>query len=109
MNKHHVWAIAVLIAGCASQPKPTETLASSVKAAHTAEQAGAQQVPDAELHLRLANQQNREAKRMMDDGENERAEMMSRRAESDAELSLALARQHDAYERVAQTEVMLKQ
>jgi hypothetical protein len=109
MKKHHAMAIAVLVAGCASQPKPTDTLASSVNAAHRAEEAGAQRIPDAELHLRLANQQNNEAKHMMDEGENERAALLSRRAQSDAELSLALAREHDANQRVAQVSTIQQQ
>src|SRR5688572_5300437 len=102
MGKNTIWAIAGLLAGCASYPQPTESLANSVGAVHGAKEAGAESVPDAALHLRLANEQNAEAQRLMEEGDNERAAFLTRRAQTDAELALALAREKSAQQRVAE-------
>jgi hypothetical protein len=104
MGKNKVFAIATLLAGCASYPQPTESLANSVGAAQGAKEAGAEQVPDAALHLRLANEQNAEAQRLMAEDDNERAAFLTRRAQSDAELALALAHEKDANQRVAEAQ-----
>lgn len=45
------------LAACASQPDPTEHLAASMAAVRGAETAGAAQVPQAALHLKLADEQ----------------------------------------------------
>lgn len=81
------------IAACASHPQPTEHLAASMAAVRGAETAGAAQVPQAALHLKLAQDQIDTAQQMIRKDENERADAMTIRAFNDAELALALTRE----------------
>jgi pyridoxal biosynthesis lyase PdxS len=82
-----------VLAACASGPQPTEHLAASMAAVRGAETAGAGNVPQAELHLKLAQEQIQNAQQMIRDGDNERADAMTIRAYNDAELAIALARE----------------
>jgi hypothetical protein len=56
-----------------------------------AEVAGAGDTPQAALHLKRAREQIDSAKALIQEGENERAEWMLRRARADADLALSLA------------------
>lgn len=84
---------AAVCAACASQPQPTAHLAASMAAVRGAETAGAAQVPQAALHLKLAQEQLAQAEGMLGNDDNERADAMAIRAYNDAELALALARE----------------
>jgi hypothetical protein len=83
---------------CASHPPPTDHMASALAAVRGAQVAVAQagQVPEAALHLKLAEEQVAQARQMIDRGDNQRADYMTLRAFNDAELALALAREHQA-------------
>jgi hypothetical protein len=89
-------AIAVLGAlgmfGCGGAPKPEGRIVSSQGAIRGASEAGAEGVPQATLHLKLAQEQRDQALELIKNGENHRAELLLARAEADAELALALAR-----------------
>lgn len=85
--------IAVVGLGCASAPPPTEQLASAEASMRAARELGAQSVPRAQLHLRLAQEQVTQARKLAEDGENERAASILDRARADAELALALSRE----------------
>ncbi|HEU4581342.1 MAG TPA: DUF4398 domain-containing protein [Polyangiaceae bacterium] len=90
-------AVSVAAAGCgASRPPPAEHLATAIAAVHGAQVAGAQQVPKAALQLKLAEEQVAQARKMMDEGENERADYMTLRAFNDAQLAVALVREEEA-------------
>lgn len=86
--------------GCASHPPPNDHMASAIAAVRGAQVAVAQagQVPEAALQLKLAEEQVAQAREMIEHGDNERADYMTLRAYNDAELALALARQHQARE-----------
>lgn len=92
----------LLAAGCAGQPPPTDNLASAIAATRGAQEAGAPRVPRAALQLKLAEEQIAQARAMMEDGDNERANFMSLRAYNDAELALAMAREDAARKRSAE-------
>lgn len=93
----YVGAIAVVASvGCASYPAPTEHLASSMAAVRAAQETGAASVPKAQLYLKLAEEQTAQAKALIEDGNNERADYMTLRAYNDATLAMAIARQHAA-------------
>jgi hypothetical protein len=102
MEIKKLFAICISLAGCASHPQPTESLAASAGAVRGAQEAGAEQLPDAALHLRLAQEGNERAKQLMAEGDNERAAFMTERARMDAELALALAHQERAQKRAQQ-------
>jgi len=101
MKLQVLFGVAVL-AGCASHPQPTQNLTSSMAAVRGAEEVGAENVPEAKLYLQLAKDEVANAQRMMNDGKGERADLMSRRAYSDAELSISLTREHAARMRAQQ-------
>jgi hypothetical protein len=89
------WGIAALgLVACGSVPPPHERQASSQAAIRTATEMDAQQVPQAALHLKLAQEQFEKGKVLMSDGDNERAAYTLMRAQADAELALALAREN---------------
>lgn len=82
--------------GCGGAPRPEARIASSQGAIRGAEEAGAQGVPLATLHLRLAQEQRAQALELIKNGENHRADLLLARAEADAELALALSREATA-------------
>ena len=87
----------LLAAGCgASYPPPNDHLASAIAASRGAEEAGARHIPRAALHLKLAEEGIAQARTMMENGENQRADSMTQRAATDAELALALAKEDAA-------------
>jgi len=93
------WLVPALSAasfGCASHPPPSDHLATAIAAVHGAQVAGAAQVPQAALQLKLAEEQVAQAREMIERGDNERADYMTLRAFNDAELAVALTRAHEA-------------
>jgi hypothetical protein len=71
-------------------------MTSAEAAVRAAEVGGAPSVPKAELHLKQARDQIDEAKRLIEEGENERAAYVLDRAAADAELALALAEEQES-------------
>lgn len=84
--------------GCASSPAPTEQLASAEASLRAARELGAASVPRAKLHLKLAQAQVTQARKLTEDGENERASIVLTRARADAELAVALVREAAVYQ-----------
>jgi hypothetical protein len=81
---------------CGGAAVPHAQMTSSEAALRAAEVGGAPSVPKAELHLKHARDQIDEAKRLIEDGENERALYVLKRAEADAELALALSEEQQS-------------
>ena len=75
---------------------PSARIASAQAAIRAAQEVGATRDPRATLHLRLAQEQFDDAQRLVREEDYEPATMLLRRSEADAELALALARQHRA-------------
>jgi len=82
--------------GCASAAVPTEKLTAAEASVRAAQEVGANSVPQAELHLKLAQEQVQLARKLSADGDNERASQVLLRAKADADLALALARDSQA-------------
>ena len=91
-----VLALGGLIACGHSMPPATDRLASTDAAIRSARELGAEQDPQAALHLRLADEQAAQARHLMRDGENKRADFVLQRASSDAELAIQLTREKNA-------------
>lgn len=84
---------AIVLTACgASYPEPKEAQIQTEAAVRGAQEVGADRDPQATLHLKYANDQIAEAKKLIAEGENHRAEMVLMRAKSDAELALMLAK-----------------
>jgi Domain of unknown function (DUF4398) len=85
-------AIGVVgIAGCAGSPVPNARVASSEAAIRAAQETGSMNVPEAALHLKLAEEQLASAKALIRDNDNKRAEYVLMRTQADAELAIALS------------------
>lgn len=93
--------LVVATAACAARPLPAARVGSAEAAVLAARAHGATRLPDAAMHLRLAEDQVARARRLIEDGEHERAEWFLVRAEADATVADALAleaQQKDAAE-----------
>ena len=88
-------AIAMIgLAACASTPPPHDRNAASAAAIRAAKEMNADQVPQAALYLKLAQDGFDKGKKLMNDGDNHAATMQFMRAKADGELALALAREN---------------
>lgn len=99
MQSSNFWFIpmVLLTASCgASVAPPTQRLADAQSAHRSAEELGANKVPEAQLSLKLAGDQIEMAEVAMNDGENARAESLLIRAQADAELAIAQAREEES-------------
>lgn len=85
-------ASTTCVMACASYPAPTQRMADAIATSRGAKEVGAESNPKAQLHLRLAEEQIQRAKKLMDEGENKRADFVLVRAKADADLALAEAR-----------------
>lgn len=81
---------------CGGAAVPHAQITSAEASVRAAEVGGAPSVPKAELHLKHARDQIDAAKRLIEEGDNERALFVLRRAESDAELALALSEEQQS-------------
>lgn len=89
-----VTVTALVTAACSGgYPEPRNQLTASEAALRAAEEMGAQDSPQSALYLKRAREQVEDAKALIREGENERAEWVLRRAESDADLALSMARE----------------
>ncbi len=88
---------APILAACgASFPPPTQRMADTQAATRSAAELGANDVPQARLSLKLAQDQMTQAQAAMRDGDNERADSLLLRAKADAELAVVQARERGA-------------
>jgi hypothetical protein len=89
--------IAPLCWACgATIPPPTQQMANAQSAERSARELGANNEPNAQLALRLSQEQIATAQKAMNDGDNKRATSLLTRAKADAELAVALARETGA-------------
>jgi hypothetical protein len=86
-------ATVVLLTACGGYPPPRDQLTAAKAAIRAAEVGGAPQVPKAALQVKHAQDQVKEGEKLMADDDNERAELVLKRAEMDAELALSLAQE----------------
>lgn len=80
----------------ATVPPPTQRMADAESAERSARELGANSEPDAQLSLKLAQEQIALAKTAMAADENAKADSLLVRAKADAELAIAQARAQSA-------------
>ncbi len=83
---------AAFIAGCGSAAMPLDKLTDAKATARAAQEAGAKETPQAQLHLKMANDELAGVQKAIEDNDNDRARLLLNQAQADADLSLALAR-----------------
>ena len=82
--------LAMVVAGCGSRP-PVLVTVSSTSAIRAAQEAGANDVPQASLHLQLAKEELTLAQDFSAKGHPDKAKSQLMRAEVDAELAVLLS------------------
>ncbi len=87
--------LAGMLTSCASAPPPTDRLAATAAAIRAAQEVGARGVPQASLYLQLAKEESEQASDLVASNQVDRASYVLLRAQSDAELALALARDNE--------------
>ena len=85
--------VAIFTTACGGAAIPQEQLTSSQAAISAAEVGGEQGDPQAALLLKKAKDQVEEAKKLIANGDNHRAQMVLLRAEADAQLALAIGQE----------------
>lgn len=93
-----VAGLAVALGACGSSAMPTARVASSEAAVRSAHEVGADAVPEAALHVRMAEDQLRTANKLIKDDEPEKADMFLKRSQADAELAIGITRATKAKE-----------
>ena len=102
--------VGAAVTGCGGgYPEPRNQLTASEAAVRAAEVAGAQEGPQSALHLKRAREQVESGKSLIQEGENERAEWVLRRAQSDADLALAVATEEARRKQAAAAKTELDQ
>jgi len=99
---------ALLIVACGGAAIPQEQLTAAKASVSGAEVAGAASEPQAALHLKLAQEQVAKAEALIADDENEEAARIIDRAQVDAELALALAKEAKARAEATDTKEQLE-
>jgi hypothetical protein len=88
--------LSTALAACGGSSPPTHQLTESNSAIRAAEEVGAENTPKAALHLKMARDHLRNAEALIVEEEYEDAALVLKRAEADADLALALARESQA-------------
>lgn len=99
-----VAGLGLLGLACGGAPEPRERLATAQASIRAAKEIGADNVPQAQLHAQLAQEQVTLANKLIEEGENERADYVLRRAAADAELAVALTREATTQKQAEATE-----
>ena len=84
---------ALLLAACGGAAVPNQKLTNAKASIRGAEEVGAEQNPQAALHLKMARDQVAKAERLIADEDNESAALTLNQAQADADLALAKARE----------------
>ena len=85
------WMVA-----CAGSSLPPAKVAETQSAISAAAAVGAEQNPQAALHLKMARDQLTEAQGLIDSGKNDEARLVLERADADAEVALMITREAQA-------------
>lgn len=95
MNTRHGFSVVALcaIAGCGGSVMSPSKLTASEGSVRGAEEVGARQVPEAGLHLKLAQDEVAKAKALSQSGDGEAADRMLTRAQVDADLAIAVTKE----------------
>ena len=88
--------VALAAAGCGAAAPPTHQLTASQAAIRGAEEVGAENTPKAALHLKMARDHLTNAENLISNEEYEDAALVLKRAEADANLAIALAKEDQA-------------
>lgn len=86
---------AMVLTGCVAQAQVPTRMSEPKMIVAAAQEKGAANNPEAQLHLKLAKDRIRQAERLLHEGDRDDAELLLLRAEADAEYALALLRRDE--------------
>jgi hypothetical protein len=92
--------LTTLLIGCGGSSLPPAKVADAQSSISAAEAIGAEQNPQAALHLKMARDQLKQAQALLDDGKDEDARLVLERASADAEVATMITREAQASENV---------
>lgn len=92
--------LTACVAACGGASLPPAKVADTQSSISAATAVGADQNPQAALHLKMARDQLREAQGLIDRGKNDDARLVLERADADAEVALMITREAQASENV---------
>ena len=102
-------ALSILTVACGgSIPPPSDEWSAAQADVGRAESGGAPGVPDAKLHLQLAQEDLQKSKALMDTQDNQRAASLVAVARVEAQLALSLARATQAQAQAKQAQADLQ-
>ena len=95
------------VVACGGSSLPPAKVADTQSSITAASAVGADQHPQAALHLKMARDQLKQAQGLIDDGKDDQAKLVLERADADAQVALMLTREAEASANVkkAQSEV----
>lgn len=85
-----------LVVACGGSSLPPAKAADTQSSISAAAAVGADQNPQASLHLKMARDQLKQAQSLVEDGKDEEARLVLERATADAEVALMITRQAQA-------------
>ena len=99
--------LTACVVACGGSSLPPAKVADTQSSISAAAAVGAEQHPQAALHLKMARDQLRQAQGLLDEGKDKQARLVLERAQADAEVAMMLTReaQASANVRKAQAEV----
>ncbi len=100
---------ALLLVACGGAAVPAGKLTSAKSAIRGAQEIGAQDNPQAALHLKMARDQVARAERLIADDENEAAALALNQAQADADLALAMTREENERQLAEQAKARIEE
>jgi hypothetical protein len=97
-----------LSAGCGGTALPVRAQTDALASVRTARALGADTTPQASLHLALADDQIRQAERLIQQGRNDAAQRVLERAKADADLAIALQREEEVRAHAVSTQQQME-
>jgi len=86
----------LLVVACGGSSLPPARVADTQSSISAAAAVGADQNPQAALHLKMARDQLKQAQGLIDDGKDEEARLVLERATADADMALMITREAQA-------------
>jgi hypothetical protein len=92
--------ITAFVAACGGSALPPAKVVDTQSSISAASAVGADQNPQAALHLKMARDQLKQAQGLIDDGKDDAARLVLERADADAQVALIITREAQASENV---------
>ena len=92
------------VVACGGSSLPPAKIAETQSSVSAAAAVGADQHPQAALHLKMARDQLKQAQDLADNGKDDQAKLVLQRADADAQVALMLTREAEASANVRKTQ-----